>query len=79
MDDTDIETKFERGDVVEIKSKDERVDENIPWSNEFEILDVLIPAQYPDGQIKYSLPIGRPVCRDKIDRNYKLKNSSSDD
>lgn len=68
-----IDTKFSRGDIVQLKESVDKQEQNIPWPSEFEIMSVMIPKQYPDGQIKYEKARGRAVCRKKIDRIYELK------
>lgn len=72
------EPDFSKGDVIVKKDGENRPDNTVPES-EIEILGVLerIDTDRNDEDL-YMLARGRPVKTEKIDRNYKLKNSSSD-
>lgn len=72
------EPDFSKRDVVVKKDGENRPDNTVPES-EIEILGVLerIDTDRNDEDL-YMLARGRPVKTEKIDRNYKLKNSSSD-
>jgi hypothetical protein len=72
------EPDFSKGDVMVKKHGENRPDNTVPES-EIEILGVLerIDTDRNDEDL-YMLARGRPVKTEKIDRNYKLKNSSSD-
>ena len=68
--------KFEKGDVLVKKTQEKRVDRALP-NSELTILGVL--EEVNNDEKLYMIPRGRPVSVEKIDRNYKLKNGSSDD
>lgn len=73
------EPDFSKGDIVVKKDKENRPDNTVP-EPELEILGVLerIDTDRNDEDL-YMLARGRPTECGKIDRNYKLKDSSSDD
>lgn len=72
---SEINTKFERGDVIRIK--DDHPDDDIPLPDEFQIITVY-RAESNDVTPKYESPYGDFVCADLVDRNYKLVDRTQD-